>query len=78
MEDSGLEAQSKIGRVCVHTDIHRVHLLLTGLVAHLGLPECEEPPLAQRNLQVAVVRALAADRRRCSKSCQSASAVLHG
>ncbi|CAG07978.1 unnamed protein product [Tetraodon nigroviridis] len=38
------------------------------LVTHLGLLECEEPPLAQRNLQVAVVRVLAADPGRCSKS----------
>lgn len=68
----------KRGHVCIHTHIHRVHLVLTDPVTHLGLLECEEPPLAQRNLQVAVVWVLAADPRRCSKSCQSASAVLHG
>lgn len=68
----------KRGHVCIHRHIHRVHLVLTDPVTHLGLLECEEPPLAQRDLQVAVVWVLAADPRRCSKSCQSASAVLHG
>lgn len=66
------------GHVCMHTYIQRVHLVLTDPMTHLDLLECEEPPLAQRNLQVAVVRVLVADPRRCSRSCQSASAVLHG
>ena len=55
-----------------------VHLVLTDPVAHLGLLECEEPPRSQRDTQAAVVWVLAVDLRRCSKSCQSASAVLHG
>lgn len=66
------------GHVCVHAFMHRVHLELTDLVTHLGLLDCGEPPLAQRNLQVVLVRVLAADPRLCSKSCHSACAVLHG
>lgn len=62
----------------IHTFTQTVHLELTDPVAHLGLLECEEPPLFQRNTQAAVAWVLAVDLRRCSKSCQSASAVLHG
>lgn len=68
----------KGGHGSIRTHITRVHLALTYPVTHLGLLECEEPPLAQRNLQVALVWVLAADPRRCSKCCQSAPVVLHG
>lgn len=62
----------------VHIRTQTVHLVLKDPVAHLGLLECEEPPLSQKDTQAAVVWVLAVDPRRCSKSCQSASAVLHG
>lgn len=65
----------------VHTYAHArtftqsVHLVLTDPVAHLGLLECEKPPLQER--EAAVVRVLAVDPWSCSKRCQSAAAVLH-
>lgn len=61
-----------------HAFTQTLHLVLTDPVAHLGLVECEEPPLSQRDTQAAVVWVLAVDPRHCSKSCQSAFAVLHG
>lgn len=54
-----------------------MHLVLTDPVAHLGLVVCESH-LSLRETQAAVVWVLAVDPRRRSKSCQSASAVLHG